>query len=916
MKMKSFIQKARITALPFNSYYSYRNPDTKKIIENIESDEVRNNIYNEVTHGLNFLKRDITINLFKEVWEDDVNNIYGNICPYYNKLKNMAEYFLYTKDCKFYINENLDENTEQMLFHEFSIEGEDKKLHSWLYFKQMIYQDIIKAMYFVEKGLSDKKRLYYMLDIPVSASDTVIDRMLEKGLSETHLHTGAGREFSYAWLEVMNAQKENYFNDIKTTTFEGIKSLKNLLGVASIVRMVMALYVKSEDSYEKLDGKIKNILLRFENGDSFEKDKKIFSDKTSFIDEIGSTHNIDFKGFEDYFFNDDNMDENDNFANKVLKSDRLSFVFDKEFEYYPQENKFCANEFYNFYLPETILMLKVLKKMKKGIQSENDKSIFALFWQYIKVKNIFYNYIVQQFTSGKGLEIFEEKYRRHSRTSNFEFFSEEVMHGYFRSQKMKKLEMRITPKYEIEKMKQELKGILTGYYSLLQSSCTVENNLPLLGIVYHFVKKEDKNSHCISDCKESTDMTYINYGEEQKNIEQMVENILKIKEEIPKLSYYMVGIDSAGMENKAEPFVFKKAFEKLRDEDVYSKQSIGFTYHAGEDFYDIISGLRHIDELIEKFRFRAGDRVGHGIVLGIDIEKWGEMNSIVYLPAQEYLENLLWEWGLYNNSEDYKNTDNIGFIENIIIKTAKHIFGFTSGITVRDLYEIYNEKFESYCGFNCNNCTDCGNEICINSKIDCSIMPCSTKCINKNTEIKYKMKENPRTDYCDNISWDKKSLKKAFHCSFFRKEMKRNVKIEITNSLKKKYKILQEFMMKKINSHGIVIEVNPTSNLIIGEFENYKDYHIENLSSPKQENVIITINSDDPIIFATNLSNEYCLISDFMMKTERYSKKEIVEWLERIRENGMKYSFIRDRGLSKEKLIEELREIIKDLDKC
>ena len=42
-------------------------------------------------------------------------------------------------------------------------------------------------------------------------------------------------------------------------------------------------------------------------------------------------------------------------------------------------------------------------------------------------------------------------------------------------------------------------------------------------------------------------------------------------------------------------------------------QNMGFTYHVGEDFRHIASGLRHVDEVIENFHYKAGDRLGHAI---------------------------------------------------------------------------------------------------------------------------------------------------------------------------------------------------------------------------------------------------------------------------------------------------------------
>lgn len=49
---------------------------------------------------------------------------------------------------------------------------------------------------------------------------------------------------------------------------------------------------------------------------------------------------------------------------------------------------------------------------------------------------------------------------------------------------------------------------------------------------------------------------------------------------------------------------------------------LGFTYHAGEDYSHPIDGMRHISDLLSHGRFCAGDRIGHGLAPGIDIPRF------------------------------------------------------------------------------------------------------------------------------------------------------------------------------------------------------------------------------------------------------------------------------------------------------
>lgn len=83
------------------------------------------------------------------------------------------------------------------------------------------------------------------------------------------------------------------------------------------------------------------------------------------------------------------------------------------------------------------------------------------------------------------------------------------------------------------------------------------------------------------------------------------------------------GIDAANSEILARPEVFAQAFRFLRNElrtDTQYPNNLGMTYHVGEDFLDAVDGLRAVDEVLTFMGFHNGDRLGHAIVLGIDVK--------------------------------------------------------------------------------------------------------------------------------------------------------------------------------------------------------------------------------------------------------------------------------------------------------
>ena len=130
------------------------------------------------------------------------------------------------------------------------------------------------------------------------------------------------------------------------------------------------------------------------------------------------------------------------------------------------------------------------------------------------------------------------------------------------------------------------------------------------------------------------------------------------------------------------------------------------------------------------------------------------------------------------------------------------------------------------------------------------------------------------------------------------------------------YEILQKHLIKKIEKKGIYVETNPTSNLIIGEFPELSKHPIFSLNqnvSDSANHVLVTINSDDPAVFGTNVENELAYIY-YAAETKGYAKETILEWIDKIRVHGMNASFIQV-NKSADTILNEIEEIIACLKK-
>ncbi len=88
---------------------------------------------------------------------------------------------------------------------------------------------------------------------------------------------------------------------------------------------------------------------------------------------------------------------------------------------------------------------------------------------------------------------------------------------------------------------------------------------------------------------------------------------------------------------------------------------------------------------------------------------------------------------------------------------------------------------------------------------------------------------------------------------------------------------LQEFVMQKISKLGTIIECCPNSNLRIGMLTDLKTHPIHRFIKNK---IRVTISTDDPGIFATNIQTEYRLLLESGL---------LIEEIEKIRMDSFQY---------------------------
>ena len=120
--------------------------------------------------------------------------------------------------------------------------------------------------------------------------------------------------------------------------------------------------------------------------------------------------------------------------------------------------------------------------------------------------------------------------------------------------------------------------------------------------------------------------------------------------------------------------------------------------------------------------------------------------------------------------------------------------------------------------------------------------------------------------------------------------------------------MIQRKMQMQIDRIGIAIETNPSSNYKISSLETYSDHPIKEfyniglvMDSQKMEEcpqMNVSINTDDDGVFSTRLENEFALLASALEESRDsdgkpiYKRQNIYQWLDNIREMGLRQSFV------------------------
>lgn len=793
------------------------------------------------------------------------------------------------------------------------------KVEVWSVLSRIITPDVLIAAYFVANGINSVQQLSGVPD-NLSLSDTLLAGVIRRGIAETHMHLSAGMSYLAVWQVVTDPAAQRIFALGKEPVLQAVQRKEQQnhsdLLISGWLRLLMARYLEDdardrEDLYDyfkarELNNPLERHILHHVLEETFDPRRILHLRKD--IARNGRAY----------------MNHLSQIC-PIQRSKELDVLLRGPYWQYSQ----LRTE------PELILLYFALKH----IQNHPGHCQFTrVFLNYIRMKNTYFRDKVQTF-GGSGLAFFRRYFQAAASAiwqSGYEDYKKEQMvyQSAFRNQlhcqNLQKLEVKISPQITADWEKKlslinqaihsdkraiarQLIQVFTAYLQVCREQ-PEDAHLPSLGIVYHFIKN-DVHHPSDNGCWAAAG---VNSGPTdgvsllRMQCIRFLRALRTLIEEIPLLDEYVVGLDAASQELSVEPWAYAPVYRFARSRENtlplnpqtgHRMQSLGLTYHVGEDYHHVLTGLRHIDEVITYFGYKAGDRLGHAMALQVDLETWIHAHETVPVPGLDRLEDLLWLWSLCEECPEELGKYRFE-LEGRLMKLAAQLLKNTKGLSPYMLWHAYTLKFQT---LDLSFCEAMGKAYLTSSKPDAQ------------RQAPFRMET--QRPFCCRASgrehiWDAEKLLLTNYCPIYTRHYRNPILVSTLPSDLPMLQAVQRHIRQKVQNMGVYIETNPTSNISIGDINSLRDYPITRLNTsplpePNPMSILLSINSDDPLVFNTNVENELALVYHTLI-CRGYGREEVLNWIDKVRQYGMDSSFIRavkDRGT----LLRELEEILRNL---
>ncbi|MBB3938258.1 hypothetical protein [Aureimonas phyllosphaerae] len=343
------------------------------------------------------------------------------------------------------------------------------------------------------------------------------------------------------------------------------------------------------------------------------------------------------------------------------------------------------------------------------------------------------------------------------------------------------------------------------------------------------------------------------------------------------------GVDGASNELHAPPEPFAPAFRLVRRAGIPRA-----TFHVGEDFRHLLSGIRAVAEALAFLDLQSGDRIGHATALGIDPALWLDRTAPrAVLSRLEALDNAVFAHralaAIGGFAGDLLRLESLIAVHSDALYDAER-----SPDLLHRAWEL--RRLDPLAVRAVERSLQEGGRPATATTVaeEARFMASTTIDETRAAELRLVADTVARSGSAYELFSQRHALDPARAMD--------PVDIDAAVISLEAFAALQDHVLGLVNNRGVALETLPTSNLRISFYDEMAEHHLYRwlgLVGPVIVNrPTICVGSDDPGIFATNLRNEYAVIGSVLRHRFKLTSAEATRTLEKLNDNGRVHRFV------------------------
>ena len=466
--------------------------------------------------------------------------------------------------------------------------------------------------------------------------------------------------------------------------------------------------------------------------------------------------------------------------------------------------------------------------------SKIDLQIFRQLWvQATRIRVMLFKHIVQD-PARTGLDEFDTRFRRLGELENSNKFLECAV----------ATALEVQPELTVESLELRKKP---GSISKLKH--------------LHKLSRSVTHTEYPNNCRLSWTLHFIRDAYRMRGLRQQIRNHYVTARNLaaqinscPELIKSIRGLDVASRELSGPLWAVSAPLQNVRDESVrvcrrYPElRPLRLTVHVGEDFRHLLSGLRAIHEPFWWELMQRGDRIGHALALGWTPEDWISIHPEIVQPRHERMFDLAWmlDFVATNRSEKVSVTT---------VESARN--------ELQDHLRSWDADYDA----------------------------------NEFVTVAKNMGRPWLWQYIDGPHWDHFGVSKKYWRVLWkllaRYDQQDDLVTVRTAGDRKLLEILRDELARLLAKWRTPIEINPSSNLLIGGLPHplaQPLFFLDPFDRKEDRGLVLTLSADDPISFATSLSDEFAYAWAGLVVSGE-SPTYAQEWLERAARSARRAAF-------------------------